>query len=70
MSDTDRVLLGKTEPVQVLRNKLQHQHTSPGNANAVPSPIYVYKSYHTEGKRQKRSLEKDASVCYLPMPPE
>lgn len=55
-SDTDRVVLGRRELVEVLRNKLQHQQTSPGNANAVLSPIYVYKTCHAQGRRQKQIL--------------
>lgn len=40
-TDTDRVVLGRRELVEVLRNKLHHQKTSPGNANSVLSYKYT-----------------------------
>ena len=71
-SDTDRVVLGKREAVEVLGNKLQHQQTSPGNANAVLSLIYVYKTCHTQRKRLKwiLYLKKDALVFFFPTSPK
>lgn len=42
MSETDRVVLGRREAMEVLWNKLQHQQTSPGNANAVTPPPLPY----------------------------
>lgn len=59
MSDTDRVVLGKRKPVEVLRHKLPHQQTSPDNAMLF-FPPYMY----TRLSVLKEKTE-DISMCYL-----